>query len=73
MYIMRHSHILSCLFLMGYEWHFSHYLVIICVKTMEFATENRTEKKRKAVLGKIGMAKYCMGVGMWGRKRGYGE
>lgn len=29
MYIMRHSHILSCLFLRGYKWHFSHYLVKI--------------------------------------------
>ncbi len=72
-YVMRHSQILSCLFLRGYKWHFSHYLVIICIKTMKFATENRTEKKRKVVLGKIRMAKYCMGLLMWETKRGYGE
>jgi len=40
---------------------------------MEFATENRTEKKRKVVLGKIGMAKFCIGVGIWEIKRGYGD
>jgi len=40
---------------------------------MKFATENRTEKIRKVVLGKIGMAKYCIGVGMWEIKRSYGD
>jgi len=47
--------------------------VQIAIKTMKFATENRSEKRRKVVLGKIGMAEYCIGLGMWERKRGYGD
>ena len=69
MIVMRHSHILSCLFLRGYIWHFSHYVAIICIKTMEFTTENRTEKNTESGFRKNRDGKILYGATNVGDKK----